>query len=545
MICFSIGERELREASRRGRTYRVRLIAASLAVVVGTWVILGDHVRQTTAGGGSLFVILSGLAFLFTLFAGVFFTADCLSSEKREGTLGLLFLTDLRNGDVVIGKLLATSLDAFYGVLAVLPVMALPMLVGGVTLDQFWRMVLVLANTLLFSLSLGLLVSAIFRNERVVMGVSFGSLAFFGFGPGMIQALVSRLQIGPTLKTITGLAGLGHGYYYALDINYATGRSQFWSGLKFTHGLAWLLLFGASFWLGRAWRRDLARGNPQSGSTALELSADWSRLAALRDAHPFDWLASRGYWKRYHFWLAAGTVLVVWGLVSAGAPLIVLSPATLGAMGLMHLLLKCWLAAEASHRFATDRASGNLELLLATRLTPADLLRGQLSALRRRFIVPLAAVTLMDLVVCGLAGEIEMKSGAGGMKTMLTGFLLWMVLLADLYALAWVGMWSGFSTARTYRAILSCLARVLLVPAMIFAALIWLTGPMGSQLPVLALAWLAITIITNLFFWVSATTSLEQGFKRLKLGETADHGMIDSPDRGADLTKLVSTVGER
>jgi len=32
-------------------------------------------------------------------------TADTLSGESREGTLGLLFLTDLRSWDVTLGKL--------------------------------------------------------------------------------------------------------------------------------------------------------------------------------------------------------------------------------------------------------------------------------------------------------------------------------------------------------------------------------------------------------------------------------------------------------
>ena len=31
-------------------------------------------------------------------------TADCLSEEKREGTLGLLFLTDLRGYDIVVSS---------------------------------------------------------------------------------------------------------------------------------------------------------------------------------------------------------------------------------------------------------------------------------------------------------------------------------------------------------------------------------------------------------------------------------------------------------
>ena len=86
------------------------------------------------------------------MFTGVRSTADCLSEEKRDGTLGLLFLTDLKGYDVVGGKLVATSLNAFYGLTAIFPLLAIPLLMGGVTNGEFWRMALVLANTFLFSL---------------------------------------------------------------------------------------------------------------------------------------------------------------------------------------------------------------------------------------------------------------------------------------------------------------------------------------------------------------------------------------------------------
>src|SRR6267143_384147 len=87
------------------------------------------------------------------LSAGLFFTSDCLSEEKREGTIGFLFLTDLRGYDVVLGKLLATSLRCFYALLAVFPIIAITLLMGGVTGEQFWKTLLALVNALLVSLA--------------------------------------------------------------------------------------------------------------------------------------------------------------------------------------------------------------------------------------------------------------------------------------------------------------------------------------------------------------------------------------------------------
>ena len=54
-----------------------------------------------SAARRSLFSLLTGIEFTFALLTGPFLTADCLSRERREGTLGFLFLTDLGGFDVV------------------------------------------------------------------------------------------------------------------------------------------------------------------------------------------------------------------------------------------------------------------------------------------------------------------------------------------------------------------------------------------------------------------------------------------------------------
>ena len=130
MTFLPIVARELRIAARRRSTYWVRSGAALVIMVIGTWFFLVNEQRPPHEIAVVLFSILTGGAVLYCLFCGVRSTADCLSEEKREGTLGLLFLTDLKGYDVVFGKLAATSLNGFYGVLAVVPMLALPLLDG-------------------------------------------------------------------------------------------------------------------------------------------------------------------------------------------------------------------------------------------------------------------------------------------------------------------------------------------------------------------------------------------------------------------------------
>src|SRR6185369_5833518 len=63
-------------------------------------------------------------------------TADCISRERREGTLGLLFLTPLTAQGVVLAKALAHGARALTLCLAVLPVLMIPLLIGGVSCQE-------------------------------------------------------------------------------------------------------------------------------------------------------------------------------------------------------------------------------------------------------------------------------------------------------------------------------------------------------------------------------------------------------------------------
>src|SRR5437868_11638834 len=165
MTFLPIVERELRVSARKRSTFwlRVGFAIVGLVIVIGCMLLSGVRGLRTGQMGDVLFYGVTWLSFAAALCAGLFFTSDCLSEEKREGTLGFLFLTDLRGYDVVLGKLLATSMRTFYALFAVFPVLAIPLLMGGVTGAEFWKTSLALANGLFLSLSAGLFVSTISR----------------------------------------------------------------------------------------------------------------------------------------------------------------------------------------------------------------------------------------------------------------------------------------------------------------------------------------------------------------------------------------------
>src|SRR3954468_10998109 len=189
MIFLPIVDRELRVRARLKSTFRFRIAGALVSVGIVVFLLVTTSAfTNPGAMGKTMFNILSWLIFPWCLFEGTRNTADCLSEEKRGGTLGLLFLTDLTAYDVVLGKLVATSLNSFYGLLGVLPALAVPFLLGGVTAGEFWRLVLVLVATLFFSLTTGIVVSSVARKERTAWSSTLGIIAFCTIGLALLRS---------------------------------------------------------------------------------------------------------------------------------------------------------------------------------------------------------------------------------------------------------------------------------------------------------------------------------------------------------------------
>lgn len=108
MHFLPVVQRELRLAARQSRTYYIRMAAALVGFVILAYVGLAQQ-GLGLGGGGLLFLTLTQLAGWVCLGGGVRLTADAISREKRDGTLGFLFLSHLSGLDVVLGKLVAQA----------------------------------------------------------------------------------------------------------------------------------------------------------------------------------------------------------------------------------------------------------------------------------------------------------------------------------------------------------------------------------------------------------------------------------------------------
>src|SRR5260370_32261132 len=237
MIFLPIVARELRVAAPRRSTYWVRTAAGLSVVLIGTWFFLVMQQEPPQTIALTLFGILTGGAVLYCLLSGGWCTADCLSEEKREGTLGLLFLTDLKGYDVVLGKLAASSLNAIYGALAVVPMLAIPCLLGGVTLGEVGRMALVAINALFFSLAMGMCFAAMSRSALKAVVITLLLLFLFSAMAPACGFWLAHFRRTRGLEKHLLMLSPWFSFYAAFDQNYKTAAKEFWDSLLTIHAL--------------------------------------------------------------------------------------------------------------------------------------------------------------------------------------------------------------------------------------------------------------------------------------------------------------------
>ena len=197
MALLPIIERELRVALRKRRPVRRRLQVAALASA-GTLLFLlfaksgGPGARHAGHTLHQLLCLAAGYLVLQTpqLTAGVF------AEERREQTLGLLFLSGLSATEVFASKLFSAALVAFSDLLALLPMLAIPFLIGGVSFNLFLATICALPNILLFVLAVCLLASVLTRDDGTALIVAAVLLFLLcGVGP-LVYLAQSRFSPG-------------------------------------------------------------------------------------------------------------------------------------------------------------------------------------------------------------------------------------------------------------------------------------------------------------------------------------------------------------
>lgn len=530
MTVLPIVARELRVSARRWGTYVLRLGAAASAIALAAIIygfISRDGGVRPAEMGKVIFGVLNGFAFLYALLVGVRVSSDCISSEKREGTLGLLFLTDLKGLDIVLGKLVASALDSFYALVSTLPVLAIPILLGSVTPGEIWRCALALLTTALFSVCAGLFVSALSVNERKATAGTFLLIVLLAAGIPVLTLIVGAyLNLDKELLWWFTLSP-GTSIVAAINNNPTTIPWElYWSSVGFTFFYAVLFAGVAAIVVPRIWQQRVeSTARIRRGDADVALAA--ARRAArqqLLDVSPTCWLGSRGRLRGLWLWVFLGCVGAgwLWAYFEERSAMLSLGMST-GWMFFVHGVIKIFVASEAVRTYAEDFKQGALELILCTPLTVGEVVRGQLLNVVRYFRWPILAVLGVDVLLLMVGRSTGDLSGDRALGSQF--FVAMMVFFViDCAAITMVGLWQGLTSRNSRQALTSTVVRILVVPWILFGLLNLFAGlvversiPESLQLPLLVVLGL---MINGLFGW----QSWEQLHQNLRLVAASRYG---------------------
>jgi ABC-type Na+ efflux pump permease subunit len=360
--------RELRAESRRPINYGLRLLTAAVIVSVFAG-FLGTAQISVSQLGGLLFDVLQQALCLAIWIIVPMMTADCISREKREGTLGLLFLTPLRVPDVIMAKAASHVLRAATLVMTSVPMLVLPFVLGGVVWQQAVLSVATITNALLLGIAAGLFASAKGGSAIQVMVMAEASALFLASASWLIQCLTSAVantsfwgwiwQIG----TIVGFTSIVFPMLIALSVRL----------------------------LRKTWDQDSAAPEKPKWVETFSDSEFWQSVfhwehGKTLDRNPMAWLQEYSWTARLTKW---GWFL---GLLFAEVFSFNYYP---GLQPQLITALSFGVAFSATGSFRRERQTGLLEILLVTPLSVKQLMVGRLWGIFAHF-----APGLLLLMVC-------------------------------------------------------------------------------------------------------------------------------------------------
>jgi hypothetical protein len=504
--------RELRLRSRQRTTYWIRCALAGMAAMVAVQeMVVSANASNPNVVGETTFRVVAWLGF-FLACGCALVTADTLSRERREGTLGLLLLTKLKGYDVVLGKLCASGLTASYALVGFLPALGLVILAGGVSRFQFGRTSLALLDALFLFLAIGIWVSSRSQNRSKAMRAALAVVLGVCVGPRIIMYAFG----GEWVSWLSPLTT----FYLSWDVLYAAHPASYWISLAAIQLEGWGLLAWTGF--------HLLRNCQAKEWTPKAPSIEWAPLVpkeaealaagkkAMLDQDPVCWSVSR---MKIQGALWIGTILLLlggtgftWSTLMAKGSRGVTSMGLWDGLHLIVSLASAALLASAAGRFLFDaRRNGELELLLTTPVGARDIIGGNWRALCR----PLRGVWLLVAFLI----LIEIFSGPGARS----GLFLFQTLMApvvrvlDILALCWVGMYFGLKSKKVFSIIGWTVGLVVALPWVLsFVFIIFLSlgfrrsSGFGFQPPLLLVFWFfgwpLLNLLKNVLFinWASA-----------------------------------------
>jgi ABC-type Na+ efflux pump permease subunit len=512
MLLLTLIAREMRSAARQPFTYYLRMLGvAALLVVLCLMVVEG---KGENGNGGWLFAHLHA-----TLLAAIWvlvplLTADCISRERREQTLPILFLTPLKPRQIVLAKGMAHGLRALTLWLAVLPVMAIPFLVGGVSWTEAVLSILLSFGSICLAMAAGLFASASARvsMRALVFAASLAFLFFFLFVTEL-GFLVSGG--GVSLPFATGTPAFqadvwtlfGYGLDLALDAGgcwqnlfgaalppwlarsgYVRPRAPLGTnlpllingaivGLSCVLALVLLIIFAA--WnLNRAWREEPPSERVNHVTKRLftplyfqPLFHRWMRWEL--NHNPIGWLEQRTWSARLVTWSWFAVLICIYSSLLSNIPLY--QRAFHAIQTLLAWLLLMSIAISASRSFHRERETGLLELLLVSPLREGQIIGGRVRGLWTQFMPAIILFVGLWLFFSTFLAEAQHE---------LNSILYY---LTSLFTLPVIGLYQSLARTSFLSAFLSTLLLGAAIPSIVARLgdfldfLLWVLGQSNSS----------------------------------------------------------------
>ncbi|MEY2409614.1 MAG: hypothetical protein QOF48_2284 [Verrucomicrobiota bacterium] len=407
MALLPIIKRELLSESRHAFTYWLRFYGAAALLVVGGLVFLDGHLPSSA--GGKLFQSLHLTLFVSIWIIAALMTADCISRERREGTLGLLFLTPLRPIEVVAAKGFAHGLRALSVCIAAIPALVVPFLMGGVSWRHVTAAVLINLSALCWALAAGILASSICRRmtRALVLTAILEAVGFLVFVRLQGAALISAASASawwPRSADRWDFESWSHAGGLAISRTDQV-MSLFSKAGSPSFVSRWLLLLGGvvvasilvcfiSAWIAAINIRSAVREKGPSVAMAkvekefctpafaLGFFRCWMRR--ILERNPVGWLERRTWQGRLvtWSWIAVMVSFIIGGVGQGFSD----GDQFQALMRLVSWLLIASVTFTAAGSLRRERESGVIELLLVSPLSVAQIIGGRLRGIGGQFL---------------------------------------------------------------------------------------------------------------------------------------------------------------
>jgi ABC-type transport system involved in multi-copper enzyme maturation permease subunit len=499
--------REFVTVPRRDRHHVSRLAILLLLWVIGltAWQATVGFNRTATLGETARFGLLLFQIFTFVLLTLLLFfstlsAASTVSQEKDRRTFVLLLLTDMRDYEIVLGKMLGSLLPIGLLLLATIPVLALLLFLGGVSATQVAQAALVLAATALAAGSLGGLI-ALWR-ERTFQALALSVLCLVLYlcvvqGIGLLAGASGVADTGTVQAWFDPFTALAR----VLQPSATTTRIAPAYGFAATMLVASVLLNGVGIWKLRKWNPS---GEPIMQREVPGDQEDDPAIRAKAHAAPgvvrevwdnpilFREIRTLAYGRRpLLVKLAYGVVLALICYFAVSALESGSRPAFVAAYGLVPVAILSLLlvSAQAVTSITSERDGRALDLLLVTDLSPKEFIFGKLGGVlynTKEFLIPPLLLAVFYAVRGALAST---PRDAGLGETLAINFGPLLCVLGALIVLLAFGLVLGLHVAlrieNSRLSIVHTLGTIffLSVGALISIYLIVInTGSLGNQL---------------------------------------------------------------